>query len=217
MCYHAQNAVWCSCHADISLSANEYRVSSCRTWDALTLPDYKDATAANKAPFNIEYDTNLDYFQYVSSERQDIGNRAKKAMAGKGFNLGQYLNRKLSSPIYIHGQAENPLVYPWASEKNAHIVDVGGGIGSATLPILRAFSDLRLTVQDLPDSAPEFQEVCCPHCLDVRRPMIRILETSFLILTVLVCSMLTWTFSNPLPWRCRYLLLTACYPRLARG
>lgn len=58
--------------------------------------------AANKAPFNIAYDTNLDYFQYVSSERPDIGNRAKKAMAGKGFNLGQYLSRELSSSVHIY-------------------------------------------------------------------------------------------------------------------
>lgn len=92
----------CSCHADISFSADECRVSSCKTWDALTLPDYKDAMAANKAPFNIAYDTNLDYFQYVSSERPDIGNRAKKAMAGKGFNLGQYLSRELSSSVHIY-------------------------------------------------------------------------------------------------------------------
>ena len=187
--------------ADISLSADECRVSSCRTWDALTLPDYKDATAATKAPFNIAYGTNLDYFQYVSSERPDIGNRAKRAMAGKGFNLGQYLNREFSFSIHIHGQTNNLAVYPWASEKNAHIVDVGGGIGSATLPIQRAFPDLRLTVQDLPDSAPEFQKVRCPHCLDDRRLMIRISETTFPILTVLVCNMPTWTFSNPLPWR----------------
>ena len=86
----------------ISFSADECRVSSCKTWDALTLPDYKDATAANKAPFNIAYDTNLDYFQYVSSERPDIGNRAKKAMAGKGFNLGQYLSRELSSSVHTY-------------------------------------------------------------------------------------------------------------------
>lgn len=50
-------------------------------------------------------------------------------------------------------------VYPWSAEKNAHIVDVGGGIGAATLPILRAFPELRLTVQDLPDSGPEFNKV----------------------------------------------------------
>lgn len=50
-------------------------------------------------------------------------------------------------------------VYPWSAEKRAHIVDVGGGIGAATLPILRAFPELRLTVQDLPDSGPEFNKV----------------------------------------------------------
>ncbi|KAL4890656.1 hypothetical protein BDV59DRAFT_204136 [Aspergillus ambiguus] len=121
---------------------DECRFASCRAWEALTLPEYKDATDTNKAPFNIAYDTTMDYFAYTSTIRTDIGNRTKKAMAGKGFNLGQYLN-----------------LYPWASEKNAHIVDVGGGIGAATMPIVRAFPNLRLTVQDMEDSAAEFKRV----------------------------------------------------------
>lgn len=75
------------------ISADECRVSSCKTWEALTLLEYKDSTAANKAPFNIAYDTEQDYFSFVGSVRPDIGNRCKKAMAGKGLNLGQYLNR----------------------------------------------------------------------------------------------------------------------------
>ncbi|KAJ9389153.1 hypothetical protein DTO063F5_2313 [Paecilomyces variotii] len=121
--------------------ADEARVSSCKSWEALTLPEYKDSTEANKAPFNIAYNTSLTYFQYVATERQDIGIRAKKAMAGKGFNLGQYLS-----------------LYPWGSQKGAKIVDVGGGIGAATFPILQANPDLRLTVQDIPDTGPEFQK-----------------------------------------------------------
>jgi len=50
-------------------------------------------------------------------------------------------------------------VYPWGSQKGAKIVDVGGGIGAATFPILQANPDLRLTVQDIPDTGPEFQKV----------------------------------------------------------
>lgn len=71
-------------------------MSSCKSWEALTFPEYKDSTEANKAPFNIAYNTPLTYFQYVATERPDIGIRAKKAMAGKGFNLGQYLSCKFT-------------------------------------------------------------------------------------------------------------------------
>lgn len=84
-------------------------------------------------------------------------------MQGKGLNLGQYLNCELI-PSRIRGAVVlTKLVYPWGAEKGAHIIDVGGGIGAATLPILRAFPELRLTVQDLPDSGPEFQKVRIRH------------------------------------------------------
>lgn len=57
-------------------------------------PEYKDSRETNKAPFNLAYDTPLDYFQYTTTVRPDMGNRTQKAMGGKGFNLDQYLSRK---------------------------------------------------------------------------------------------------------------------------
>lgn len=50
-------------------------------------------------------------------------------------------------------------VYPWDREGQALVVDVGGGVGGATLPILQAFPELRLHVQDLPDSESGFAEL----------------------------------------------------------
>jgi hypothetical protein len=78
-------------------SADECRTSSSKAWEALVHPDYKDATEANKAPFNLAYDTDLTVFEWVKSVRPDIGQRANTAMAGKGLNLEQYLTRN-----YIH-------------------------------------------------------------------------------------------------------------------
>ena len=72
-------------------SIDECRFSSSRSWEALTNPDYKDSTAANRTPFNLAYNTDMGIFQYLSEVRSDIGHRAKLAMAGKGLNLDQYL------------------------------------------------------------------------------------------------------------------------------
>ncbi|OJI99541.1 hypothetical protein ASPVEDRAFT_148607 [Aspergillus versicolor CBS 583.65] len=117
------------------------RPASCKVWDAMTRPEYKDATEPTRAPFNIAYDTPLDYFKYTTTVRPEMAKRTQKAMGGKAFNLGEYLS-----------------LYPWAREKGAHIVDVGGAIGAATLPVLRAFPGLTLTVQDQPSSKPVFEK-----------------------------------------------------------
>ncbi|RMD40324.1 hypothetical protein DV735_g4820, partial [Chaetothyriales sp. CBS 134920] len=132
--------------------ADEARASSCKAWDALVTPGFKGSTAPNKAPFNIAYNTELDIFQYVSKVRPDIGARAKVAMAGKGLNLGQYLS-----------------LYPWAVERGATIIDVGGGVGGATLPVLQAHPSLKLVIQDLPDTEPRFLENLETNYPDVQK------------------------------------------------
>ena len=63
----------------------------------MTRPEYKDATEPTRAPFNIAYDTPLDYFKYTTTVRPEMAKRTQKAMGGKAFNLGEYLSRKLPS------------------------------------------------------------------------------------------------------------------------
>ncbi|KAE8153686.1 S-adenosyl-L-methionine-dependent methyltransferase [Aspergillus avenaceus] len=121
--------------------ADECRTSSSKAWEALTYPEYKNATETNKAPFNLAYKTDLTIFEWMKSVRPDIGRRCNTAMAGKALNLEQYLS-----------------LYPWSSESGKTIVDVGGGVGAGTLPVLRAFPSLHLIIQDLPESEIKFQE-----------------------------------------------------------
>lgn len=75
------------------------RPASCKVWDAMNDPEYKYSTATNKTPFNIAYDTTLDYFKYTKTVRPDMAERTQKAMGGKAFNLEEFLNRKQSVPL----------------------------------------------------------------------------------------------------------------------
>ncbi|OAA74697.1 O-methyltransferase, family 2 [Akanthomyces lecanii RCEF 1005] len=124
----------------VGLCAEESRLASCKMWEALTEPGYKDSEASNMAAFNIAYDTDLNIFQYWEKVRPDLGERGARAFSGKGFNENQYLS-----------------LYPWAEEADGTlVVDVGGGVGGATLPIVTAFTNLKLLVQDLPETEAKF-------------------------------------------------------------
>jgi hypothetical protein len=53
-----------------------------------------------------------------------------------------------------------PPAYPWASlPKDAVVVDVGGGIGSAALLLAQNHPHLRIIVQDLPEVAANARKV----------------------------------------------------------
>ena len=120
------------------------RKSSCSAWEALTLPEFKNSDAPDKTAFNLAYKTHLKIFQYLSEVEPEIGKRTKVAFAsGTKVNTDEFLG-----------------VYPWAREGNAKIVDIGGGVGGGTMPVIKAFKDLRLVVQDIPDTRPNFERVC---------------------------------------------------------
>lgn len=52
------------------------------------------------------------------------------------------------------------IVYPWSEEVDgALVVDVGGGVGGATLPIVSKFHNLKIQIQDLPENKDKFLEV----------------------------------------------------------
>ncbi|KAF2677135.1 S-adenosyl-L-methionine-dependent methyltransferase [Lentithecium fluviatile CBS 122367] len=119
------------------------RRSSCKAWEALKLPEFKNSNAPGKTAFNLAYNTDLEIFQYLSEVEPEIGKRTKVAFAsGTKVNTDEFLG-----------------VYPWAREGNAKIVDVGGGVGGGTMPVIKAFKDLRLVVQDIPDTHPNFERI----------------------------------------------------------
>ncbi|KAH7350329.1 S-adenosyl-L-methionine-dependent methyltransferase [Pyrenochaeta sp. MPI-SDFR-AT-0127] len=119
------------------------RRSSCKAWEALTLPEFKNSSSADKTAFNLAYNTDLKIFQYLSEVEPEIGRRTKVAFAsGTKVNTDEFLS-----------------VYPWSREGNAKIVDIGGGVGGGTMPVIKAFKDLRLVVQDIPDTRPNFERI----------------------------------------------------------
>ncbi|KAM3518757.1 hypothetical protein MY4038_010005 [Beauveria bassiana] len=137
----------------VGLCAEESRLASCKQWDALTKPGFKDSTADNKAAFNLAYDTNLNMFQYWKQVRPDLGQRGAIAFAGKGLNYDQYLG-----------------LYPWATEPDdSLVVDVGGGVGGATMPIVSKFRHLKLQVQDLAESKEKLLQFIDGNYSDMAR------------------------------------------------
>ncbi|KAJ3497647.1 hypothetical protein NLG97_g1741 [Lecanicillium saksenae] len=126
----------------VGLNAEESRNSSCKAWEALTLESFKNSDAPDKAAFNIAYQTELNVFQWWQKVRPDLGARGALAFTGKGINYDAYVS-----------------LYPWGKELDgALLVDVGGGAGGATLPILKRFKHLKLQIQDLVGNEPHLEK-----------------------------------------------------------
>lgn len=66
-------------------------MASCKVWEAITRPDYKESNENHKTGFNIAYQTDLSPYEYWEKVRPDLGARGAKAFAGKGINTEQYL------------------------------------------------------------------------------------------------------------------------------
>ncbi|PHH68802.1 hypothetical protein CDD82_266 [Ophiocordyceps australis] len=122
----------------VGFLANEGRMASSKQWEVLA----QDSGSGRKTAFQVAYDTDLSVYDYWKHVRPDWGKRAAKAFSSNVNNLEQYL-----------------ALYPWAKEEDgALVVDVGGGIGGATLPIVRRFPKLRVKVQDREENREGFEE-----------------------------------------------------------
>ncbi|KAJ6525736.1 O-methyltransferase [Mycena capillaripes] len=99
------------------------------------------ATSASSLPtesaFNRAFGVNMDVFAwYELPENRHRFNR---------FSMAMLATRALSPPSTILNTFE------WASlPSGSQIVDVGGGIGSATIPILERYPHLKFEIQDRP-------------------------------------------------------------------
>ncbi|PHH62237.1 hypothetical protein CDD81_7297 [Ophiocordyceps australis] len=123
-----------SAKALVGLGAEEGRMSCYKQWEALS------GKRSGQTGFNLAYQTDLSVYDYWKQVRPDWGQRAARAFSSNVGNLEQYL-----------------ALYPWAKEPDgALVVDVGGGIGGATLPIIKRFTNLKLQVQDREENGLEF-------------------------------------------------------------
>jgi hypothetical protein len=121
------------------------------------LVDEKTASSqeANDAPFNRAYDTRLGVWEWFELPENALRHRRfGKAMYG----IANFFPAELAvggSHYFIQYAfrvdadfSGSWLAYDWKSlSKGDLVVDVGGGIGSATLHVAKAFPDLRFIVQ----------------------------------------------------------------------
>ncbi|KAJ5725584.1 uncharacterized protein N7483_006941 [Penicillium malachiteum] len=101
------------------------------------------ATNTNTA-FNIRHETDLSFWDWLNTkvEQDDgtVGPRPEldyfaKAMTGIG---------RVSSTAMIYD-------YPWDSLGNGTVVDVGGGVGTHSMNIAKAYPELNFIIQDRPE------------------------------------------------------------------
>jgi hypothetical protein len=91
------------------------------------------------------------YFEYLHAPRHEYQNARFQAAMGN-------LASSESSTVVPGG-------FPWETlPKGTKIVDVGGGLGSATQDIIKKNPYLKFTIQDLPNVAEETIEVSVLTC-----------------------------------------------------
>ncbi len=72
----------------------------------------------------------------------------------------------------VRVRAQPIIAYDWNTlPQNALVVDVGGGIGSASLVLAKEFSNLRIAIQDRQSAVENGVEVHLP-CVNQRLPVV---------------------------------------------
>ncbi|KZT68950.1 S-adenosyl-L-methionine-dependent methyltransferase [Daedalea quercina L-15889] len=132
-------------------------------------------TSSTRSAFQKAIGADLGYFEYFAQGiKHDDGSVSRHPvldvfpMAMAGFNQG-------CSPALIAD-------FPWASLGSgaATIVDVGGGVGSMSLDLAKAFPHLRFVVQDLPDTIEQAKVVWQTGCPEaVRTGRVQLLAHDF--------------------------------------
>ena len=155
-----------------SFSPPDFLVSSCDECLMSTakmsqfLRDPKGAAA----PFNMSLGRPTRAWSWFEEPGNTWrGRRFNAAMAGGGARFPSWIftDGKCTRPIllarYLHMWGSG---LDWKSIKNGGVVvDVGGGIGSTTLILAKAFPHLRYVVQDLDNVIIEAHKVSRPHFL----------------------------------------------------
>ncbi|KAH9924169.1 S-adenosyl-L-methionine-dependent methyltransferase [Fomitopsis serialis] len=101
-------------------------------------------SSSTRSAFQRAAGTELSYFDYFGEEREQAD-----AFAVSKY---PYLDIFSSAMVGFNQGCSPPLIadFPWASLSPATVVDVGGGVGSMSLDLAKAFPSLRFVVQDLP-------------------------------------------------------------------
>ncbi|KAH9925251.1 S-adenosyl-L-methionine-dependent methyltransferase [Fomitopsis serialis] len=103
-------------------------------------PETASSTSVTVAAFQRAQKTGLSLFDFMArSDETD----AAILETGEMFPEAMFGQSQISSLSLIHD-------FPWGSLGKGTVVDVGGGIGSMSLTLAKAFPDLCFVVEDLP-------------------------------------------------------------------
>ncbi|KAK0199957.1 S-adenosyl-L-methionine-dependent methyltransferase [Desarmillaria ectypa] len=129
----------CKWHGDVGIAAfisitggNTLKFTSYLA-ETMQDPSFAHSEDHIKAPFNYALKTDLSFWQWLDiPENEDERRKFGLAMT--------------CAPM--HSMLDG---FEWSLlPKNSLVVDVGGGVGMATLPVAKAFPDLRIIIQDRP-------------------------------------------------------------------
>ncbi|THU93684.1 S-adenosyl-L-methionine-dependent methyltransferase [Dendrothele bispora CBS 962.96] len=111
-------------------------------WEALSDAEYGFSDEPNKTMFSKEFQTDLSFYQFLEQPSQRY-RRHRFGYAMQGLAA-------LQPPEMILKALD------WTSlPDNAEVVDVGGGLGTATMPLVQKYSNLTAIIQDLPNVIEE--------------------------------------------------------------
>ncbi|KAG6886333.1 hypothetical protein C0992_004512, partial [Termitomyces sp. T32_za158] len=120
--------------------------------EVLADPDWGNSQAIERSPWNKLTGYKSSLFQYWESPE------GAKAGASFGIGMGGYINAVQSAAMLVD--------FPWRMYPPGTTVnDVGGGIGLMAMELIKAFTNLQLKLQDLPDRILQAETEVWPRLL----------------------------------------------------
>jgi hypothetical protein len=118
--------------------------------ETLLEPSTSHSFLPTQSAFNKAFDVDVDVFEWYE--------RPGNEMRFQRFSMAMMATRGLSPPDTILKG------FQWSSiPSDSHVVDVGGGVGSTSLPISKQFPSLKVTIQDRPAVLAQAKQYWTSH------------------------------------------------------
>ncbi|KAG6887474.1 hypothetical protein C0992_012126, partial [Termitomyces sp. T32_za158] len=136
----------------VSFFTGEENKATSKLVEVLADPDWGNSQAIERSPWNKLTGYKSSIFQYWESPE------GAKAGASFGIGMGGYINAVQSAAMLVD--------FPWKMYPPGTTVnDVGGGIGLMAMELIKAFPNLQLKLQDLPDRILQAETEVWPRLL----------------------------------------------------
>ncbi|KAF5346409.1 hypothetical protein D9758_012769 [Tetrapyrgos nigripes] len=130
----------------ITFSLDVDHKTSAMAWEGLSDPECGHSSELTKTVFGRAMNTNLSYWDFLALPEQQHRHHIF------GFLMQGIAAMQPPNMIF--------KALDWSSvSSNAKVVDVGGGIGTATMSLLEKYPDLTVVVQDLPHVVEEGRKI----------------------------------------------------------